>query len=113
LKFLFLGLIPGLLPYFTARWHWDYGHPELWGPITGTQATNTALWFNIYMMSVIMVSPKRRLVASLMATIGTTLQYVFCWELYMNAAVPYIHFVDLLTFGYSLIFLIYQIWWED
>jgi len=95
------------MPYFAARWHWDYGYPEIWGPLTGVQATNFIVWLNIWMMTVVVGSPKRRLIAVTMIGIGTILQYTLCWEMFWKASVPYIHFIDLIVFTYTSIHLAY------
>jgi hypothetical protein len=95
------------MPYFAARWHWDYGHPEIWGPVTGVQATNGTTWLNIYIMSVVIICPKRRLLAVTMITIGTIFQYVLCWEMFMKASIRYLHFIDLVCFGFTMTHLIY------
>jgi len=111
-KWLLIALLVGWTPYFTAHWHWDYGHPEIWGPIAANQATNASSWINIYVMSVVMVCPKRRLLATVMVFLGNILQYGLCFEMFMNAEVPYMHLVDLVIFSHTLGCLGYVCWFD-
>jgi len=108
LKWLVVGFMLGSMPYFVAHWHYDYGHPEIMGPFTGFLATNAIAPINMYIASVVMVCPKRRLLATAMVTIGTILQYALCWELFTKAAIPYAHCVDMVMFCFTLIYLIYE-----
>jgi len=83
----------------------------MWGPISGAQAGNAVtVWLNVYLMNIVTVCPKRRLLATVIVIIGTIIQYVFCFEMFIKAAVPYIHFIDLLAFGHGLCCLIYSLW---
>jgi len=96
-----------------AHWHWDYGYTEMWGPIVGVQAQNgVTIWLNVYIMTVVTVCPKRRFLAVAIVTLGTILQYILCFELFVNAAVPYVHFIDLIAFGHSLFYLAHLCWTE-
>jgi len=106
---LAIAFLNGWMPYFTSRWHWDYGHPEIWGPVTGCMATIATAFINIYMMDVIIVCPKRRLIGMAMVTTGVILQYSLCWEMFVNAALP-IHMIDLAVYAYALFCLVYSCW---
>lgn len=111
LKYIAFVFLAYFLPYFIAHWHQDYGFTQMWGPISGAQAGNAVtVQLNVYLMSIVMVCPKRRLLATVIVCVGTIMQYVLCFELFTNAAVPYVHFVDLLLFGHGLCCLIYLLW---